>query len=47
VLNLLTLALANNALFGFASIDEVFEQKIRDGNNELPLQWRMQWREVL
>jgi hypothetical protein len=39
-LNLLTLALADNALFGFDSVDEVFEQRIPDGDDELPLRWR-------
>lgn len=36
---LLALALADNALYGFSSPEEVFEQRIPEGQDELVLRW--------
>ena len=38
-LYLLALALADNALYGFSSSEEVFEQRIPEGQDELVLRW--------
>ncbi|KAF5857607.1 hypothetical protein ETB97_005536 [Aspergillus alliaceus] len=38
-LHLLALALADNALFGFSNPEEVFEQRIPEGEDELVLRW--------
>lgn len=38
-LYLLALALADNALYGFSSPEEVFEQRIPEGQDELVLRW--------
>ncbi|KAF7134197.1 hypothetical protein CNMCM5793_005925 [Aspergillus hiratsukae] len=38
-LYLLALTLADNALFGFSSPEEVFEQRIPEGEDELVLRW--------
>ncbi|GMG35954.1 unnamed protein product [Aspergillus oryzae] len=36
---LLALALADNALYGYSSLEEVFEQRIPEGQDELVLRW--------
>ncbi|KAE8410125.1 hypothetical protein BDV36DRAFT_278758 [Aspergillus pseudocaelatus] len=38
-LHLLALALADNALFGFSRPEEIFEQRIPEGEDELVLRW--------
>jgi hypothetical protein len=38
-LHLLALALADNAIFGYSSADEIWQQSIPPGENELRLQW--------
>lgn len=39
-LNLLALAIEDNALYGFHSIQDIFEQQIPDGDSQLPLRWK-------
>ena len=36
---LLCLGLAEKALFGFSSVDDLSQQKIPDGDNEVHLAW--------
>ncbi|KAL4869119.1 hypothetical protein BDV12DRAFT_208701 [Aspergillus spectabilis] len=39
-LYLLAMALSDNALFGFSSSEEIFEQRIPEGQDELVLRWK-------
>ena len=36
---LLVMAIVDNALFGFSSMEDLWQQKIPTGQNELPLRW--------